>query len=151
MPVTKEYLTAIDQMMRDHSKNPSITTLHGFILRHGRDFQITKKSFPKLGKMKQCFMNAYKLADRDHTLTYVEGFANGIIPVHHAWCVDRHDNVVDPTWRDGQDYFGVPFQLRAVVEGILRREAYGSLIDDWEAGWPLLTGKVALESVLVQL
>lgn len=70
--------------------------------------------------IKQCFTNAYLLAARRSDLTYVEGYAAGVIPVHHAWCVDRLGNVVDPTWAShprtarglaaGTEYMGIPFK-----------------------------------------
>ena len=52
------------------------------------------------GKQKECFPNAARLADKFRNLTYNEGFAHGaVIPVHHAWCTDEFNNVIDNTWR----------------------------------------------------
>lgn len=72
----------------------------------------------KAGTPKQCFDNAYKLASRRSDLRYVEGWALGIIPVHHAWCVDAEGNVIDNTWRShgfmGASYFGMVVGLNVV-------------------------------------
>jgi len=63
------------------------------------------------GKMGECFSNALHLA-HEEGLTYVEGYATTVIPMHHAWCVDSAGNVIDPTWRAlGSSYFGIPFDI----------------------------------------
>ena len=37
-------------------------------------------------------------------------------PVHHAWNIDKHDNVIDITWKDrGDDYFGVANPIRSIA------------------------------------
>jgi hypothetical protein len=61
----------------------------------------------------------------------------------HGWCIDPAGFVVDTTWEDGDDYFGVPFR----VEYIRRITGTGkdySLIDNEEMGFPLLTGAHAV-------
>ena len=82
-----------------------------------------------------------------HGMTYVEGYAIGIgssIGILHAWCVDQDGNVFDPTWKTGEAYFGIPFKAeyvkRVIAERIERlgEEAYFGLLDDFEAGWPLI-------------
>ena len=35
-------------------------------------------------------------------------------PVAHAWCIDLEGFVVDTTWDEGMDYFGVPFRMQYV-------------------------------------
>jgi hypothetical protein len=64
-------------------------------------------------KAKQCFLNAARF-ESQYGLTYVEGFAHSIIPVHHAWCVTADGRVVDPTWHDADEttsYLGIPFPV----------------------------------------
>ena len=62
----------------------------------------------------------------------------------HAWCVDPEHFVVDTTWEEGADYFGVLFRAEYVRRmARARREDY-SLIDNEEMGFPLLTGAHAV-------
>lgn len=127
--------------------------LHGyvnltdFVLQHGRQFTPTKR-LPKgirCGKLKTCYTTAGRIAiDRDD-LIYCEGFACGVIPVMHAWLVDKEGNVIDPTWRQtvdgvdyrGVEYFGVPISHEYFTEHLCKYEKY-ALIDAWEHGWPML-------------
>jgi len=116
-----------------------------FVLKHGREFT-PSRTLPKdmrLGKLGHCFENAAKLAIDRACYTYCEGYAMGIIPVLHAWCVDENGVVVDPTWTRGNlealgmVYFGVAFNTKYLIHHLCEHEKYG-LIDAWEARWPLL-------------
>ena len=75
-------------------------------------------------RRKECFAKCSPTTRlRYADLTYVEGFAalQPGRPVHHAWCITRGDDVVDPTWStdadETTDYFGIPFpaQLSAKI------------------------------------
>jgi hypothetical protein len=79
-------------------------------------------------------------------LFYAEGFAVGAIPVLHAWNVTKDGVVVDSTWDNGMEYFGVIFKQSFVFETLLSRERYG-IIDNMEQNFPLLRG-VGLENVM---
>jgi hypothetical protein len=157
----REFLEQMDWMARE-MKRP--------VLRNGRPFQsqeltademayvfhVTKRGvFP----VRQCYYNSQMILmrDREHRLTYVEGYcAHAIIPVLHGW-LEIGGKVIDVTmrtkvrakrrqladrvlgcWTDGREYFGVPMTRDYVVDRMLARQAAGSLIDDWDAGWPLL-------------
>lgn len=73
----------------------------------------------KRGLQGQCFANAGALALSEPDLTYVEGYGcpSGLIPVEHAWCVDRSGRVIDPTWKapETASYFGVPLTHEFLV------------------------------------
>ena len=88
-----------------------------FLLRHGRTYRWSPlpKGIRK-GRAKACYRNAFILAVRDPSLTYVEGMIGPLIT--HAWCVTAKGEVVDNTPVGGLstqpgpscEYFGVPFQ-----------------------------------------
>jgi len=55
--------------------------------------------------------------------------------------------VVDTTWDEGMDYFGVPFRMEYVRRIADARKDYG-LIDNEGMGFPLLTGAHAIVDAL---
>lgn len=129
---TRQYLEMVaGQMPRSFER---------FVLQHGEEHQPHTTKCLHRGKMKECFMNAYRLVDRSNgALWYCEGFAWSIIPVLHAWAVDKDGNVFEPTWRDiGISYFGIAFKMEFVRDTILRRGRYG-VIDDMENRFELIT------------
>lgn len=149
MNPVKDFLEATTQLMA-MQKNPHRIGRYGsltdFILKNGRDF--TLKPLPQTvrrGRMKECFKNAAeRVLFGSHTepLFYCEGYATGVIPVHHAWLCNARGEAFECTWRKEhtpQFYFGVPFQKEFLRSRILETESYHSLIDDWENRWPLLS------------
>lgn len=124
------YMQAVLQMCPE-GWNPDHTPI-GFTLRFGRAFVPMKKPGRiRWGVPKHCFMNAAKLALSDLGLTYCEGYAMGIIPLHHAWVVDSCGVVIDHTWRTlGTEYFGVPFTRAFLANRLLKQRTYG-LLDQW--------------------
>lgn len=92
---------------------------------------------------KECFYNAALLALGRPDLIYVEGYgmAKGCpLPVLHAWCTLDGKTVIDPTWEEGVEYYGVPMETRYLYKRLHRLGIAGGLIDDWEGLWPLLRG-----------
>lgn len=114
-----------------YQQRGGVLTPMEFLLLHGQQFapggKVRRRATPK-----QCFMNAYKLADRKG-LVYVEGLATHIIPTEHAWCLDpASGRIIDPTWSDtGLDYFGVPIPMEVLHRIMLRTEVFGVLSCWW--------------------
>lgn len=127
-----------------------------------REYKILFAAVDNFGKrfqLKQCFYNAQMLLVCDHTglIEYHEGFARGLtIPVHHGWA-SINGKVIDLTWHlkeprkkgrlrnrvlgeipEGWEYVGVAFPRDRVIKRIYATEMAGSLIDDYENGWPCL-------------
>jgi hypothetical protein len=116
-----------------------------YVLKHGRDMDVAPlPSNVKRGKMKNCYKNAYDLALGSKRYIYCEGYAVGIIPVLHAWCFDtKTGKVVDPTWKDGKEYYGVKIDFTSVLRVVVERECYG-VLDAWEIKHPALQDKLKL-------
>ena len=116
-------------------------------------------------QQQQCYYNAQMLVHHDdtNTLVYHEGWAFGqaIIAVQHGWA-EINGKVIDLTWRldqpvrkkgrlknrvigvfpKGYEYVGVAFPQKDDLRRLmLQRGWVGTLIDDWENGWPLLRGE----------
>jgi hypothetical protein len=51
--------------------------------------------------------------------------SNTLFPVHHAWCVDELNRVIDSTWTDGAAYLGVHLHKSFVYQRALYRKKYG--------------------------
>ncbi len=136
----KEYLEQMVDLMPDKSTDLPYSSIYDFILQEGMECvaQPRPSDIAQM-EMKQCFMNAYNLS-LSHGLIYVEGYALSIIPTLHAWCVDEDRKVIDPTWTDGVEYFGIPLDLGYINKVLLSRRKFG-IIDNWEDKWPLMTGE----------
>jgi hypothetical protein len=142
MEIIQEYLTQMAKLQREmgHWNGYVFCGIEDFLLREGRLFGEPVKRVRR-GKMKQCFMNAYHLARTNSNLHYCEGVAAGIIPVMHAWCVDKNGQVHDPTWPfDPTDqYWGVSFDLKYVDRVLVEKKTWG-VLDNYEQRHPLLRG-----------
>ena len=84
-----------------------------FLHAHGRAMPVAPENatYTRRGPMGDCYRNSLHAALRTG-MTYCEGYAVAGrvgIPLEHAWLCDAQGRVVDPTWPDGADYFGVPF------------------------------------------
>lgn len=90
-------------------------------------------------RYKECFKNSQAvIMDRINSdFKYCEGYALSSVglPIHHAF-LTINDKVVDITWRDDneefligekcKEYFGVQFNSKDVISGILMTECYQS-------------------------
>ena len=108
-----------------------------------------------MGRPRECFRNAAALALRKPDMyMYVEGYAvNRWIATHtvaHAWCIGSDNFVVDPTWDEGAEYFGVPFRHDYLDRVLKARRDYG-LIDNPEMDFPLVTGAHSVDEAVSQL
>jgi hypothetical protein len=176
--------STVDFRREFHASRPEQSKLHNelkylcpeeYIVKHGRAYlpsaftddelriilAAAKKrnyDFP----IKECFSNSQLLvlADESGLINYVEGYANGVIPLHHGWAV-FNGKVIDLTMRVFEQgeyvkpaapfedrvlgdfplkraYFGVEFEHRTVVMLAAARGWVGSILDDWEHDWPIL-------------
>jgi len=126
-----------------------------FVLREGRAcesreptdraLRVYQEAMREAPRMKECFYNAWKTClgrKRKKHFFYVEGYALGIIPVHHAW-IEVDGCVIDPTWRlcgnlKDHTYFGVQFPTAFAASRMIYEDTCYSLLDDWKRGWPML-------------
>lgn len=130
-----------------------------------RDYILTvRKRYRKTLPIKQCFHNSQMVlltADFEQRLTYVEGYAVKTpvpFPIYHGW-LELNGKVIDFTlrqpkrgkgalsdrvlgeWSDDRGYFGVRMSRDYIREKVLAGSCTISLIEDWRAGFPLLTGE----------
>ncbi len=125
-----KYLTLVSRMEQQNAK-PGRRPFHGTILDYGMPCRVTPDTFTKEGRG-----------------IYCEGFADSIVPVLHAWCIDELGNVIDPTWRKGNDYHGIPYTTEYVSKVVEETGYWGSMIDNYHQNYPLLYLNFDLESVI---
>lgn len=138
------YLEMWNGMMPPRGDVP-YRSLTDAILRHARAWPVVSEAAWPRGEKQQCFSNSQRLAIAHPELTYVEGYALNVIPVHHAWCVDPDGAVIDVTWerRDSNRYFGVPIRTRYIRKISLQTGWWTALFDNWRSAppQPILTGR----------
>lgn len=112
-------------------------------------------------QMLLCMTN--QISNPNMDLKYVEGYAvDSSWPVHHGW-LSLNGKVIDVTMRlldkfkrtnklfprrlanrvfgefpEDRAYYGVEFETVTVLEALSDTGMAGTLIDDWQRGWPLL-------------
>ena len=113
-------------------------------------------------QQRQCWRNAQVTAltmpsQEGMTLRYAEGFLRTTqhdFGVAHAW-ISLNGKVVDTTVRtdfedkdsprvmgtipEGWEYWGVELEPRECTHYLEQHTEIGSLLDDWQCGWPILT------------
>lgn len=144
----KTFLKAELSLMRKarcgNKLNGWYTTGH-FVLKNGRQWNNGHPLPDDVEPMKEkmCFKNAAQMAIDSNRFIYCEGYGLSIIPVMHAWCLDKDGNVIDPTWASlpfekGREYFGIAINTKYLIAHLCETERWGSLIDAWETRWPML-------------
>lgn len=128
------------------ASHPSRMALyHQWLLDNGKEFIKKRNQNRSLElqishglRVKECYYNCQKLALLGIG-EYCEGYADGSIPVEHAWLVDGDGTVIDPTWAAnenlvGGSYFGVKIPEDLIRESWQKTELARPLL--WEfVGW----------------
>jgi hypothetical protein len=126
-----QYLSAVCSFFARHARpeNRRFLCLEELIVKEGLAFNWTPlPNHIERGEPRQCFMNAALLTRERPDLVYVEGYAVGVIPTLHAWCVDPTTmQVIDPTWDHAISYLGIPIRSEFLWETLLDRGYYGVL------------------------
>lgn len=125
--VIEQHANALDRMGYGRS-------IYSELLKHGREF--TAQPLPEdieRGTPKECFQNCLNIADGE-TLIYCEGYGMRpelMVLIHHAWCIDEDERVVDPTWDRPEEcqYFGVDFQTHYIWEVANKFECTGMTLE----------------------
>lgn len=91
------------------------------------------------GEMRQCYANALHLS-LERGWLYCEGWAQSLMGLEHAWCIDDDGNVVDPTWDDtvGGAYIGVPMAASFALQLAYENDRYGVFTNDYRRGYRIL-------------
>jgi hypothetical protein len=117
-------------------------TMQQFVLDYGWWYEPSEvpEHLPH-GTSQECHKNAADLAMEDDSLIYCEGYAlfkGSSLPTLHSWVTDCRGKAIDNTWpQPGVAYAGVPFLINVVTMTALKRHAIGSLLDDYDNGFPL--------------
>lgn len=115
-----------------------------FLLDHAREFEANPRpAWVEQMTPKMCFMNCFLLVDEQRSgllgedvpeLTYCEGFvfSSGLpIPIHHAWCIQPDDTLIEPTLQQRPDetvtYFGIEVPFDLLVEIVDETTTYSVL------------------------
>lgn len=125
-----EYLNGMAQLMKTQPRPEGFLSRPELLLKYGRPFETDENTYegPR-GTPKECYCNAGRIALDDPDLAYVEGIIAHIIPIDHAWLVNRKTGkVVDPTLKDGSHakaYFGIPFSTRYLSQTTFKTMVWG--------------------------
>jgi hypothetical protein len=125
------------EQMTEAFKPPMIPT-ERLVFRFGKEFPgHALPSKYKRGRPKECFNNAMNVSIY-HDIRYVEGFALSpkLIPVAHAWCLDKDGRVIDVTWNKPEhcEYFGIIIPKKLLIQQVLKNNMAG-VLDDWRNNW----------------
>lgn len=155
----RDYLELMVNMRKQFNNSPDLKfkCFEDFVLSFGQHFPeyLARPKWVKRGVIKQCFSNCFdEMLKNPNKLLYCEGYATGVIPVHHAWLITLDGKVIDPTWhgrsivKDSTEYFGVTFKTEYVLK-VAAETGYYGVIDNFSQNYPLLTGEHKPEDFLI--
>lgn len=119
MNASQQYILTLEKLFPGGPG--SIPIQYEILARHGKPMTTKHTSMTGAKELGFCFRNAASMMNDQYS--YCEGYAiaPGLFPMEHAWVVDESDGqVVDPTWAEGTDYFGVKFTRKFTAEFALR-------------------------------
>lgn len=122
--------------MIEHPVGPYVESFsfYPYVLKHGQKFSAQAITQSRRRRAKYCFSNAANLAWSGQGYQYVEGFAQSKLGwfgwLHHAWCIDSDEAVIDPTWRPtGLRYFGVVMDYLTLARLITEGAQFGEFLE----------------------
>jgi hypothetical protein len=126
---------AWEHFSKDEKREILITGLESWVaMNGGRSFDYSPRpDWQERMKPNHCFSNACDLVMGGDGLTYCEGYVMfGDVPllVHHAWVIDEHGTLIDPTLpEDDRDptYYGIEIPIHIVFRAIESEGTYGVL------------------------
>jgi len=135
MSILLDYLNGVAKMMKGAPGYGE--AYYRWIIKTGKLFterEDVKKFQPTFKKMfKGCYYNAQFMSIEYERLRYYEGWgvteAIGI-PIEHGFNV-INGKVIDISWEDGVEYFGIELPLKFVREEMLREKIACTLLFRW--------------------
>lgn len=134
-----EHLQQLHEMMKPHKQ----ANIFKWLLENGKEYSfhpiparqqryLARRLGSPLFTPKQCYYNAQMLivSGQKGTYKYCEGYATTQdfeFPFEHSWLL-YHGRVVDPSWRDGKNYFGVTIPKEFVRRSLLDTEIAQSIL-----------------------
>lgn len=122
----KKYVETVVNVM---ALNSGVPVEYRVLQAHGQKMEPKKHPLTGTMPLGMCYHNSYK-AMAETQMRYCEGYAmtSGLMmPMAHGWLVDTDGRVVDPTWKDGCDYFGVVFDTFFLLKTVAKTKRLGIL------------------------
>ena len=122
----RQFVKDMARMMKGQSKIGD--AYYKWILEEGKSFKGSELHEVRMQK-KQCYYNSQALAISGEGFDYYDGWGiTGLgIPMEHGFNV-KDGGVVDATWNDGEDYFGVKIPSDYIAKFWLKNEVAEKLL-----------------------
>lgn len=140
---TKQHLNISD-------KNSTVYKYHKWFLDNATIYsKINIEESEKMSKyaiIKRCYHNCYKLAMTRKNLEYIEGYTMSLIPIEHAFLINKKNEVIDPTLglsrdRIGSEYMGIKIP-KHILKKLFNKRGYTPLPFLY---WEYLKGDLELD------